>query len=177
MLSKSSTYTTCKAVWPEIANFDFCASLMIQASPSLPITQYKFMKYWTQTFFNVLHNFPSGTIYFRAQDKDGILLMSAFCVYCCCSPLFLSSVLMAHLNKALNVSRLSILIFVLNFFHYDTFYGDSSVRILYCAKKSRNRANRRAREHGVVFPIKGPGKEVRWSLARERARWPIFFVP
>ena len=116
MLSKSSTYTTCKAVWPEIANFDFCASLMIQASPSLPITQYKFMKYWTQTFFNVLHNFPSGTIYFRAQDKDGILLMSAFCVYCCCSPLFLSSVLMAHLNKALNVSRLSILIFVLNFF-------------------------------------------------------------
>lgn len=65
--------------------------------------------------------FPSGTIYFRAQDKDGILLMSAFCVYCCCSPLFLSSVLMAHLNKALNVSRLSILIFVLNFFHYDTF--------------------------------------------------------
>ena len=31
---------------------------MIQASPSLQITQYKFMKYWTQTFFNVLHNFP-----------------------------------------------------------------------------------------------------------------------
>ncbi|PFX30555.1 Protein notum-like [Stylophora pistillata] len=46
---------------------------------------------------------PAGTIYFRAQDEDGILLMSAFCVYCCASPLFLSSVLMAHLNKALNV--------------------------------------------------------------------------
>lgn len=30
--------------------------------------------------------------------------MSAYCVYCCASPLFLSSVLMAHLNKALDVS-------------------------------------------------------------------------
>lgn len=47
-----------------------------------------------------------GTIYFRAQDEDGILLMSAFCVYCCASPLFLSSVLMAHLNKALNIYHL-----------------------------------------------------------------------
>lgn len=32
--------------------------------------------------------------------------MSAYCVYCCASPLFLSSVLMAHLNKALDVSTL-----------------------------------------------------------------------
>ena len=33
--------------------------------------------------------------------------MSAFCVYCCASPLFLSSVLMAHLNKVLDVSEAS----------------------------------------------------------------------
>ena len=33
--------------------------------------------------------------------------MSAFCVYCCASPLFLSSVLMAHLNKVLDVSQAS----------------------------------------------------------------------
>ena len=33
--------------------------------------------------------------------------MSAYCVYCCASPLFLSSVLMAHLNKALDVNALS----------------------------------------------------------------------
>ncbi|CAH3186192.1 unnamed protein product [Porites evermanni] len=46
---------------------------------------------------------PAGTVYFRAEEKDGILLMSAFCVYCCASPLFLSSVLMAHLNKVLDV--------------------------------------------------------------------------
>lgn len=46
----------------------------------------------------------AGTVYWQAEDKDGILLMSAYCVYCCASPLFLSSVLMAHLNKALAVS-------------------------------------------------------------------------
>lgn len=46
----------------------------------------------------------SGTVYWQAEDRDGILLMSAYCVYCCASPLFLSSVLMAHLNKALGVS-------------------------------------------------------------------------
>ena len=45
-----------------------------------------------------------GTVYWQAEERDGILLMSAYCVYCCASPLFLSSVLMAHLNKALNVS-------------------------------------------------------------------------
>lgn len=47
-----------------------------------------------------------GTVYFRAEERDGILLMSAYCVYCCASPLFLSSVLMAHLNKALNIYHL-----------------------------------------------------------------------
>ncbi len=47
-----------------------------------------------------------GTVYWQAEEKDGILLMSAFCVYCCASPLFLSSVLMAHLNKALDVSTI-----------------------------------------------------------------------
>lgn len=46
----------------------------------------------------------SGTVYWQAEERDGILLMSAYCVYCCASPLFLSSVLMAHLNKALDVS-------------------------------------------------------------------------
>ena len=46
----------------------------------------------------------AGTVYWQAEDRDGILLMSASCVYCCASPLFLSSVLMAHLNKALGVS-------------------------------------------------------------------------
>lgn len=46
----------------------------------------------------------AGTVYWQAEDRDGILLMSAYCVYCCASPLFLSSVLMAHLNKALGVS-------------------------------------------------------------------------
>ena len=46
----------------------------------------------------------AGTVYWRAEDRDGVLLMSAYCVYCCASPLFLSSVLMAHLNKALGVS-------------------------------------------------------------------------
>ena len=51
--------------------------------------------------------FFTGTVYFRAEEKDGILLMSAFCVYCCASPLFLSSVLMAHLNKVLDVSQAS----------------------------------------------------------------------
>ena len=51
--------------------------------------------------------FFTGTVYFRAEEKDGILLMSAFCVYCCASPLFLSSVLMAHLNKVLDVSEAS----------------------------------------------------------------------
>ena len=49
-------------------------------------------------------NFLLGTVYYRAEERDGILLMSAYCVYCCASPLFLSSVLMAHLNKALEVS-------------------------------------------------------------------------
>ena len=57
------------------------------------------MKYLLD-YFSV---FP-GTVYWQAEDRDGILLMSAYCVYCCASPLFLSSVLMAHLNKALNVS-------------------------------------------------------------------------
>lgn len=47
----------------------------------------------------------AGTVYWQAEDRDGILLMSAYCVYCCASPLFLSSVLMAHLNKALGVSN------------------------------------------------------------------------
>ncbi|KAL9959094.1 hypothetical protein ACROYT_G036177 [Oculina patagonica] len=47
-----------------------------------------------------------GTVYWQAEGKDGILLMSAFCVYCCASPLFLSSVLMAHLNKALDIFHL-----------------------------------------------------------------------
>ncbi|KAL9959093.1 hypothetical protein ACROYT_G036176 [Oculina patagonica] len=47
-----------------------------------------------------------GTVYWQAEDKDGVLLMSAYCVYCCASPLFLSSVLMAHLNKALNIFHL-----------------------------------------------------------------------
>ncbi|XP_015748210.1 PREDICTED: phosphate import ATP-binding protein PstB-like [Acropora digitifera] len=47
-----------------------------------------------------------GTVYFEAEERDGILLMSAYCVYCCASPLFLSSVLMAHLNKALNIYHL-----------------------------------------------------------------------
>lgn len=46
----------------------------------------------------------AGTVYWQAEDRDGVLLMSAYCVYCCASPLFLSSVLMAHLNKALGVS-------------------------------------------------------------------------
>ena len=46
----------------------------------------------------------AGTVYWQAEGRDGILLMSAYCVYCCASPLFLSSVLMAHLNKALGVS-------------------------------------------------------------------------
>lgn len=48
-----------------------------------------------------------GTVYWQAEERDGILLMSAYCVYCCASPLFLSSVLMAHLNKALDVSAKS----------------------------------------------------------------------
>ncbi|KAJ7380372.1 hypothetical protein OS493_008824 [Desmophyllum pertusum] len=47
-----------------------------------------------------------GTVYLRAEEKDGILLMSAYCVYCCASPLFLSSVLMAHLDKALDIFHL-----------------------------------------------------------------------
>ena len=58
-------------------------------------------------FYLIFYYFFAGTVYFRAEEKDGILLMSAFCVYCCASPLFLSSVLMAHLNKVLDVSEAS----------------------------------------------------------------------
>ena len=84
---------------------------------SLPITpcscsaRYARRRLGTSQYPNwILFNFLlffSGTVYFRAEEKDGILLMSAFCVYCCASPLFLSSVLMAHLNKVLDVSEAS----------------------------------------------------------------------
>ncbi|KAL9959098.1 hypothetical protein ACROYT_G036181 [Oculina patagonica] len=47
-----------------------------------------------------------GTVYWQAEEKDGILLMSAYCIYTVSSPLFLSAILMAHLNKALNILRL-----------------------------------------------------------------------
>lgn len=94
------------------------------------------MKYLTQISVNArlcCLTFSLGTIYFRAQDEDGILLMSAFCVYCCASPLFLSSVLMAHLNKALNVGRLNNLIlvrkrpsrFIFSLDVFDIFYPSS----------------------------------------------------
>ncbi|KAL9959100.1 hypothetical protein ACROYT_G036183 [Oculina patagonica] len=44
-----------------------------------------------------------GSVYWQAEEKGGILLMSAYCIYTVSSPLFLSAILMAHLNKALNI--------------------------------------------------------------------------
>ena len=61
------------------------------------------MIYWPYVLFSF--KFVIGTVYWQAEEKDGNLLMSAYGVYCCASPLFLSSVLMAHFNKALDVSK------------------------------------------------------------------------
>ncbi|KAJ7380406.1 hypothetical protein OS493_008863 [Desmophyllum pertusum] len=47
-----------------------------------------------------------GTAYWQAEGNGGILLMSAYCIYTVSSPLFLSAILMAHLNKALNIFHL-----------------------------------------------------------------------
>lgn len=54
--------------------------------------------------FHIFELFP-GTVYWQAEEKGGVLLMSAYCIYTVSSPLFLSAILMAHLNKALNVSN------------------------------------------------------------------------
>ena len=51
-----------------------------------------------------LINYFIGTVYWQAEGKGGLLLMSAYCINTVSSPLFLSAILMAHLNKALNVS-------------------------------------------------------------------------
>ena len=53
-------------------------------------------------------NIITGTVYWQAEGKNGLLLMSAYCINTVSSPLFLSAILMAHLNKALNVSTVEV---------------------------------------------------------------------
>ena len=53
-------------------------------------------------------NVITGTVYWQAEGKNGLLLMSAYCINTVSSPLFLSAILMAHLNKALNVSTVEV---------------------------------------------------------------------
>lgn len=58
--------------------------------------------------YNSEHFFFTGTVYWQAEGKSGLLVMSAYCINTVASPLFLSAVLMAHLNKALNVSTVEV---------------------------------------------------------------------
>lgn len=58
----------------------------------------------TYFFFFLRYKLFTGTVFWQAEGKDGILLMSAYCINTVASPLFLSAILIAHLNKALNVS-------------------------------------------------------------------------